>query len=472
MANVRWREQMLRFAAVLLGVALLAYRLRRTSLHIVVQQTKTVGWGMALIIALGGISRLTKIWSTVIRIAPQEILPVSLLEHRASNGQMSSNVALLHRQSRLAGSAASLLIQSMAIAILCVAPFMSAYAQNSQSNPSQSWTVTSESTRDNTDPSRTTESHTTIGNRRIDRQSMQLLGPNGDYQPSLDTETETIALDANTTRTIVRIYAYDVNQRRYLAQLTEQEARTSPNGNSQIVSTISNPDANGNLHIVRREVAGTKQTSPSTQEVQTTTYLADGNGGFTPTLQTRELQTRANDDTVEVNKTTLWPNADGAWTVREVSQGTIKEDGATRTTDERLSRADLDGKLSEVSRTVSKQSHDAAGDQTNTVETYSVDIPGQTRDTALHLSRRVTTTQKKHATGETTEQLVEELNPADSNGGVQVTKKTTDFAQTTPSGTQQTRTYQVLDANGNLTTIAVRNSKSAQPPTQVRVSPQ
>jgi Lysylphosphatidylglycerol synthase TM region len=61
--KVRWPEQMLRFGAVLFGVALLAYLVRRTGLHILVQQTKAVGWGMALIIALGGISHLIKTWS-------------------------------------------------------------------------------------------------------------------------------------------------------------------------------------------------------------------------------------------------------------------------------------------------------------------------------------------------------------------------------------------------------------------------
>ena len=63
MVKVRWREQMLRFAAVLLGVTLLAYLVRRTGVHTVVQQTKAVGWGMALIIALGGVSHLIKTWS-------------------------------------------------------------------------------------------------------------------------------------------------------------------------------------------------------------------------------------------------------------------------------------------------------------------------------------------------------------------------------------------------------------------------
>ncbi len=63
MLKTHWRERILRFAAVLFGVALLACLVHRTGLHIVVQQAKAVGWGMALIIALGGISHLLKTWS-------------------------------------------------------------------------------------------------------------------------------------------------------------------------------------------------------------------------------------------------------------------------------------------------------------------------------------------------------------------------------------------------------------------------
>lgn len=63
MANVRWRERILRFLTVLLGVALLGYLLRRTDLHSLVQQTKAARWGIVLIIVIGGISHLTKTWS-------------------------------------------------------------------------------------------------------------------------------------------------------------------------------------------------------------------------------------------------------------------------------------------------------------------------------------------------------------------------------------------------------------------------
>src|SRR5271167_92860 len=60
MAKVRWRQQIFRFAPVLLGVALLVALIRGTGLSRVVDQVKTVGWGLGLVIALGGIAHLTK----------------------------------------------------------------------------------------------------------------------------------------------------------------------------------------------------------------------------------------------------------------------------------------------------------------------------------------------------------------------------------------------------------------------------
>jgi len=63
MVKVHWREQMLRLSATLLGVTMLACLVFRTGAHTVVQQAEAVGWGMALIIALGGISNLIRTWS-------------------------------------------------------------------------------------------------------------------------------------------------------------------------------------------------------------------------------------------------------------------------------------------------------------------------------------------------------------------------------------------------------------------------
>ncbi|HXW91247.1 MAG TPA: lysylphosphatidylglycerol synthase transmembrane domain-containing protein [Terriglobales bacterium] len=63
MVEARWRDPIVHCACALFGLALLAYLVYRTGLSIVVQQAEAVGWGMALIIALGGIAHLIKTWS-------------------------------------------------------------------------------------------------------------------------------------------------------------------------------------------------------------------------------------------------------------------------------------------------------------------------------------------------------------------------------------------------------------------------
>ena len=50
------------------------------------------------------------------------------------------------------------------------------------------------------------ESHSKSGNRSVDKQRVEVLGPDGHYQPDSDTETETIKVNDSTTRTVVRTY--------------------------------------------------------------------------------------------------------------------------------------------------------------------------------------------------------------------------------------------------------------------------
>ena len=52
-----------RFLGALLGLALLGVLVHRTGPDIVWKQVQTVGWGLALIIILGGFSQLIKTWA-------------------------------------------------------------------------------------------------------------------------------------------------------------------------------------------------------------------------------------------------------------------------------------------------------------------------------------------------------------------------------------------------------------------------
>jgi hypothetical protein len=361
------------------------------------------------------------------------------------------------------------LITGIISVVFCGGSAALARAQDAQATTGdESWTATTENSVANANPSRTTESHAKSGNRTVDKQTLEVLGPNGRYQPDFETEKETVQVNATTTRTVVRTYRWDGNGRRKLTQVTEEEARSTASGDAQVVRTTSSSDVNGNFRVVQRETADTRKTSPDAQETKTTVYLADGNGGFTTSRQTQEVQKRTADHRLEEKKTTLLPDGNGNWKVGEVSEKTILEDGKNRTTEERVSRPDLDGRLSELSRTVAEEKETVAGEKSTTTDTYSTNVPGMAGDGRLHPNQRVTTVQKKNSNGETTEQQLEAPNPGNPSDGRQVRARTKYVVRYAASGTQQTKTVQERDANGNLNVVSVhkRQSDQAAPPPQ------
>jgi hypothetical protein len=376
-------------------------------------------------------------------------------------------------ENQVVGSATELLIKSMISVILCIGSGVGAQAQNTQPNSSdESWTATTEASLDNTNPSRTTESHTKSGNRSMDKQNVEVLGPDGRYQPSYDTEKETIQVDATTTRTAVRTYRPDGNGRRTLVQVTEEEARSSASGDTHVVRTTSNTAVDGKLQVVQREVADTTKTSPDAQETKITLYLADSYGGFTASRQTHELQTRGADHNIEVKTTTLVPDGNGKWEVGEVKEQTVTGNDQKRTTEEKVSRPDPEGKLSDVSRTIAEETGTSAGGRSNTVDTYSTVLPGIAGDGRLHLNQRVTTVQKKDTDRETAEQQVEQPDPVYPNAGLQVTTKGNYIVKYGSSGTEQTNTMQARDGSGTFHVFFVETRKSDQaPPAQVPTAP-
>jgi len=325
----------------------------------------------------------------------------------------------------------------------------------------KSWTATTESQSDNINPTRTSESHTHSGNRTLDTQSVQRLGTDGHFEPYQDIEKETVKVDATTVRTITRAFARDANGAKTLVQVTEEEKHTLPGGDSNVLRSVSNPDVNGKLQLVQRQAEVTKQISKGVEETNTTVMLPSINGGLAPAMKTQERRTQGANNTVESSKTTLLPDGSGNWQVGETRQTAIRQEGKNLNSEERVSRPDSDGKLGEISRTVNKVSETGSGEKHNTVETYSLDVPGSARDGNLHLVERATTTQRTSSTGQqTTEQQVEQPNPGNPGSGLRVITLTTDTVRPGPSGAQATRTIQARDANGDFGVVSVDTSKS------------
>jgi hypothetical protein len=366
-------------------------------------------------------------------------------------------------------SRAARLIQLMLLAMaayfcseLCSGPALWAQTSDSQTEGANtSWTASSESQSDSANPTRTVESHTQSGNRTLDKQSLQRRGSDGQFEPYQDIEKETLQVDAATVRTITRTFGRDGDGMKTLVQVTEEEKHMLPGGDSNVVRTTSNPDANGALQVVQRQVEETKKTSKDLEETKTTTMLANINGGLAPAMKVLERRERGANDTFASQKTTLLPDSAGKWQVSEMRQASTRQDGDSRITDERVSRPDVDGKLSEISRTVSKELDAAPGEKRNTVETYSVDVPGSAQEGGLHLVERATTVQRTTSTGQqTTEKQLEQPTPGDPSSGLRVTTLTTDTVRPGPSGAQATQTIQMRDANGDFGVVSVDTTKS------------
>jgi len=340
------------------------------------------------------------------------------------------------------------------------------WAQTSDSSAgdtANSWAATTDSQSGNANPTRTIETHTQSGNRTLDKQSLQRRGSDGHFEPYQDVEKETVQLDATSVRTITRTFGRDANGAKTLVQVTEEEKRTLPGGDSNIVRTISNPDGNGKLQLIQRQIEETKRTSEDVEETKTTMMLPSANGGLAPAMKVQERRQRGANDTVESQQTTLLPDGAGNWQVSEIRQATTTKKGSTKSnsTEERISRRDAEGKLGQVSRTVSSESESAPGEKRDTVETYSVDVPGSAGDGSLHLVERAITAQRTSSTGQqTTEQKVERPTPGDPGSSLRVTISTTDTVRPGSSGAQATRTVQERDANGSLGVVFVDTTKS------------
>lgn len=374
-------------------------------------------------------------------------------------------MAFMNSEDHFSLAGVRLLVKALLAIVLCAGSVGAARPQDSQSNKGdESWTTTSESKAENANPSRTLESHSKSGNRSVDKQRVEVLGPDGHYQPDSDTETETIHVNDSTTRTVTRIYRWDGNGRRRLSQLAEEDARTTASGDEHVTRTTSNADVNGSLQVVQREVADTTKASPDTQETKSTLYQADGNGGFSKLRETDEVEKSKVDHSVEVKKTTLVSDGNGGWQVGEVKEQTIKPDGKNRSTEERVSRSDVNGKLSEVSRTVGQETENASGEKTATVDMYSTQLPGSAGNGTLQLNRRVTTTQKKDSGGANAEQHLEERSLGNPSDGLRVKAKTKYAVQYAAGGTQQTKTTQARDGGGNFSAVSEETQKSDRAP--------
>ena len=365
------------------------------------------------------------------------------------------------------------------IGAYCFCP--SAFAQTLDSRtaeaPTESWTATTDLRSDDLlperIPARIIESHSQNGNRRLDKRSVEIRGTDGHFEPYQDIERETLTVDASAVKTTMRTFARDVNGVKALVQVTEEEKHILPGDDSNIVRVTYNPDVNGRLQPVQREIAETKKIGTDLEETNTTVMLTNINGGLAPAFKTHEIRKRAANDTVEAEKTTWLPDINGKWQLSEIRQNITTHEADSHRIEEKVFRPDAEGKLGQISRVVSHESESTSGEKRSVVETYSIDVPGATQDGSLHLVERRTSTGSSRSTGErATEQKVEQTNPGDPGSGLRVSVLVDGRMVPGPSGEQSTVTIRARDSNGSFGIVSVDTTKADRIPTiQVQQTP-
>jgi hypothetical protein len=360
----------------------------------------------------------------------------------------------------------------------CALSILAQTSDSKETDPSNnSWTATTDLRRDDLLPKRLpmhiTESHSQNGNRTIDKRSIQIQGMDGRLAPFQEIETETLQVDATTVRTTMRTFGRDVNGAKSLIQVTEEEKRSLPDGDSNVLRITFDPDVNGKLQPVQRQSLETKTISRDVEETNTTVMLPNINGGFAPAVKTHELRTRRTDGTTESQKTTLLPNGAGKWELSERRQVTTSQEGENRSAEERVFRRDSDGKIIEVSRVVSEESTSDSGEKRTLVETYSMDVPGATRDGNLHLVERARTSSQTNAGGgQTKEESVEQPNFGNPGAGLRVSILVSNKLVPTASGEESTVTIRARNSNGSFGIVSVETTKSDRIPTiQIQPTP-
>ncbi len=361
----------------------------------------------------------------------------------------------------------------------CLGLSLAAQTSGSQTTqePTKSWTATTDLKSDDLIPERIPvriiESQSQNGNPRLDKRSVEIRGTDGQFEPYQDVEKETLTVDASTVRTTMRMFAREVNGTKALVQVTEEEKHILPGDDSNIVRVTYNPDVNGRLQPVQREIAETKKVGTDLEETNTTVMLTNINGGLAPAFKTRELRKRAANDTVETEKTTWLPDVNGKWQLSETRQNIATQEAKDRRIEERVFRPDAEGELGQVSRVVSHESESTSGEKRSVTETYSIDVPGTTRDGSLHLVERKTSAGSSSSTGErVTEQKVEQTNPGDPGAGLRVSVLVNGRMVPGPSGQQSTVTIRARDSNGNVGIVSVDTTKADRIPTiQVQHTP-
>jgi len=257
-------------------------------------------------------------------------------------------------------------IVAVILPALVVAPSLAA-AQQTPNQPS-SRLVDGGDVRGGVAPWRMVRTTSRAGGRDTITEGEQVAGPDGRLAPSRDTQVEVIRA-GSVVRTSAETYGYGLSGERYLREIRDSVENSSAGGRMERTDTTRRIDLHGQPAVREYTTEVTSATADGRQSARTT-QRPDLDGRLRPQERTEQVERRAGPAGVRTTSTELHTDLDSRWLVTEVRNRDERRTGATVETEETIQQTDLNGRLSERERRISRLTA-ANGVEELLVETFT-----------------------------------------------------------------------------------------------------
>jgi len=228
----------------------------------------------------------------------------------------------------------------------------------------------------------------------------------GRLVPFQEVAVETTRVAPAATQTRREVFAFDLERRRQLVGAVESVREALANGDTSAVHTTWAPDVNGRRAVLSRQVERTRSSPPEVHRTETSLFVPHLGDALRETERSFHEERRVTPGVVGRESMYSIRDANGRWQPVETRRGEAREIGASeRIDDETVQRLDVNGKLVDDERTVTRSFSANARDHA-VIETYA------RSDGRLVLSQRVhRTTTANPDGGRYTVEEVEGRNP-------------------------------------------------------------
>jgi len=298
----------------------------------------------------------------------------------------------------------------------------------------------------------------------LDQTVVETIGLDGRYVLYMDTERESVRVDARTARSVEETFARGPNGEKVLIQERREETLSLPTGSHRVVRTVANLDVNGALQTVQQEVIDSKQLGTGARETNSVILLPNPNEGLGPVMQIQEIARPQANGTTDVERYSWLSDGAGHWQLQEV-ESRIQQDGRPGSTEkDSVLRPDSTGTLQLVEQTIRTQKKLGADQESEITETYSTTVPGVAGENSLQIVGRESASRRHNSSEHSVARQIESATPGSATGDLRSIEQTLDIVRPTANGlVQENRTIYSIDTNGQLRQVWISLGETDKP---------